>query len=506
MKEAARRPLRRPPGEGEKRKPEKKSKQGKGGSALEIAQDLQQKQRLLLTHSVRQSLKILQMPLPELNSYLEEKILSNPLLELDKPACMQAGCGPNETGCRPGENDASAQPVEIVWESGEDWNSDWTSRHRGTSGSESDLCEGDDIFAFTAKPERFSDYLQEQLGQSRGLDAKTLAYSRYLVECLNSSGYLDVPLESLAEELRCTPFDLEQALFVVQNLDPPGVGARTLPECLILQLAQGRDFNADTIGLVQRGLLLLAKNDIAGIARLLHIGSGAAQEAADAVRRLNPIPSSGFNTGPQVSYAFPEASVNWEDGKLLIRMNGGALPRVSLCKENCDLLRRCGSSEAKSYFRENLADAKSLISCVEARKNTMTRLLSTIVWLQRNYFAKDRALVPMRMGQVAQLMGLSTSTISRAVQDKNILFQGKSIHLRSLFDSVLQTVDGEAFSTDGVRRQIKQFIQAEDPHKPLSDAALCEALMGMNIDISRRTVAKYREAMGIPSTIYRRSK
>lgn len=471
---------------------------------MEMVQNLQQKQKLLLTHSVRQSLEILQMPLPELNSYLAEKILSNPLLELDEPAGVRAGCEPDEAGWR--KNDASPQPVEVVWESGGAWNSDGAAKRRAASGSEWDVHDGDDVFAFAVKPERFSDYLQEQLGQSRGLDARTLSYSRYLAECLNSSGYLDVPPEDLAEDLHCTLFDLEQALFVVQNLDPPGVGARTLTECLILQLAQGRDFNADTIGLVRRGLHLLAKNDIAGIARLLHIGRGAAQKAADAVRKLNPIPSSGFNTGSQVPYAVPEASVSWEEGKLLIKMNGEALPRVSLCRENCDLLRRCGSSEAKSYFRENLAEAKNLINCVDARKNTMARLLCTVVWLQRDYFAKDRALVPMRMGEVARLMGLSTSTVSRAVQDKNILFQGKSISLHSLFDSVLLTAGDEAFSTDGVRRQIRQFIQAEDPRKPLSDAALCEALAGMNVKISRRTVAKYREAMGIPSTVYRRSK
>jgi RNA polymerase sigma-54 factor len=328
--------------------------------------------------------------------------------------------------------------------------------------------------------------------------------SEYLVGCLSPAGYLDCPLDELSAELGCPLFDLEQALFVVQSLEPTGVGARSLSECLLLQLAQSRHFTELNIHLVRRGLPKLADGDYAALAEDLHATEDEVRAAADYIRTLNPLPSRGFPTGSYTHYVVPEATLHWEGDTLHIDMNTAAQPRVSLNTETAGLLEAEDTREAQVYLRRKLQDARSLMDSLQDRQDTLFRLISAVARLQSGFFARGEALQPMTMSQVAEELNVNISTVSRAVKDKYIQYSGKVYSLRSLFSAAIASQDGGEISADGARRQIQRCVEAEDPAHPLSDSAICAALAALNISLSRRTVAKYRAELGIPPASKRR--
>ena len=351
------------------------------------------------------------------------------------------------------------------------------------------------------RAESFAEYLEGQLGTIPYLEPRLRELCRYLIGCLNSAGYLDCPLAELAEEVRVPLFELEQALLAIQTLDPPGVGARDLSECLLLQLAQGTHFTEENIHLLRAGLPLLAEEDWDGLARLLGVSREQAKRDAAVIRSLNPIPSRGFASAERPVYLVPEATVSCRDGEVIIEMERGSQPKVELNQYYCSLLGS-GEGETRDYLRRMMAEANELISGLQSREKTLRQILGAIVKGQRDFFLKGAALAPLTMQQVAEELGLSTSTVSRAVKDKYLSFQGRSLALRSFFVAALPT--GEGVSPQTAREHIRRFIAAEDPASPLSDEALREALGNLGINASRRTVAKYRGEMGIPSSAQRK--
>ncbi len=442
-------------------------------------QRLEQAQKQILTQAMLQSLHCLQMPSLELREFLHEAALSNPLLEVED--------APHD-GPRPETMEAAPEtdlPIErreqLIWEGG-----------GGLS----------DFTSCLTRPQTFSEYLDAQLGQSAPLDGRMLALSRYLVGCLNSAGYLDCELHELAQEMDVTEQELEQALFAVQALDPPGVGARSLSECLLLQLAQGREFTEVNIHMIRFGLPLLGESDYAGLAKLLDVSPGEARRAGDVVRALNPIPSRGFCSARGTALIAPEAVIRRAGDGLVIEMNEGAVPRVSLNREYCALVGDPGCQEAQLYLKEKLAEAKNLLNNMESRHETLFRLLCALVREQEGYFLRREDLLPMTMEQMAQRLSLNVSTISRAVKDKYVQFDGRIFPLRKLFSTALPT----GGSAEAARNRLRRFVEAEAPDRPLSDEALAQALSGVGFSLSRRTVAKYRGELSIPPASQRRKR
>ncbi|SFO96058.1 RNA polymerase, sigma 54 subunit, RpoN/SigL [Oscillibacter sp. PC13] len=450
---------------------------------MQLQQNLTQEQKLSLTQAVRQSLQCLQMSAMELSDYLQEAALSNPLLEVEDTPQGQVDLEAAERG-----GDA-----ELIAERQGEW-SIW----------DRSPVEGKDFTAYISHAISYTEYLDSQLNVMPNLDPSMLALCHYLVGCLNSAGYLDCPLSELAEELKRPLFDLEQALFAVQTLDPPGTGARSLSECLLLQLAEGEKFTETNIHLVQEGLPLLAAGDYAGLAALLKVSQRAAQQAAHVIQALNPIPSRGFYADSKTPYILPEAMVTCGHGQITIEMNARAIPRVSLREDYCALLGKPECAEAQPYLKEKIADAKSVLANVQNRQVTLSRLISAAVQRQIGYFLEDGELIPLTMQQIADELSLSVSTVSRAARDKYIQFNGRMLALRSLFTAAVQTTEGTSVSPDAAKRHIRRFIQSENPRSPLSDEALTGALLGVGIVLSRRTVAKYRSELGIASAAARK--
>lgn len=456
---------------------------------MDMRQAQRVEQRLLLTQTMRQSLEILQMALPELREYIQDQALSNPLLEIEEPHDHLS------------VEFLLSQDSDMIQTSWRDESlGDLTTRRTDCDGwREPEVGSRDDSVDFVTQ-------LYDQLLGMKRLNERMRGLCEYLILCLNDRGYLDFDLSEIAHELQISLFDVEQALYIVQSLQPAGVGARTLRECLILQLAQGKDFNARTLRAIQDGLELIAKNNMTGLAKLLSCTKNEAQDTAQIIRRLEPFPSRGYGNARPLPYQIPEASIWEENGQLRLEWNHRFLPHLTINQETSGLLRQSGDAASQEYLTKNTNDAVQLIRCLENRQSTMERLLKEILQDQRGFFLHGEPLKSMTMGDLAERLGLNISTVSRAVRDKSIQFQGRSILLRDLFTVKLTTPQGKNLSSAAVKQHISKLIQEETPSKPLSDEQLRSALESLDITISRRTVAKYREELGIPGSSQRRQK
>ena len=448
---------------------------------LEQAQALTQK--LALTQSMRQSLDCLQLSAPELTEYLQELALSNPLLDVQAPTYYETEL-PNES--------PSPDREAVLLRGEETW-------HSALHSAE----DAPDISAFLTREKTFRDHLNEQIGQMKLVDDESLRLCRFLIDCLDERGYLDCPLEELSREFDIPLFSLEQALFAVQMLDPPGVGARDLSECLTLQLAQSRSLDPLALKIARSGLEMLGKRDFSGLAALLGVSVSEARAAAARVLALNPIPSRSFAGSEQIAYVAPDASFSLHRGQLVIELNERILPRLSINAEYSALLAS-PDPEVQRYVKEKLSEAQALIKGVRTRCDTLLQLITLIAEEQRSFLCSGGELLPVTMQQLAEKMNVSTSTVSRAVQSKYVQFQGKVLPIRSFFTTAIRS--DAAVSSHTVKQRLRSLIQAEDPAAPLSDEALRLALSAHGIEVSRRAVAKYRMAMDIPSSSQRRKR
>ena len=368
---------------------------------MQFQQNIELSQRQILSPMLRQSLQYLQMPITELAEYLQEQSLSNPLLEVDYA---------------PGSD--FALPISVVEGGG------IQGGRRSPEGSAADA------FYASSRPESFSEYLMEQVNCMQQVDETTRTVCCFLIECLDSTGYLSCSLPELAGELELPLYDVEQALYLLQMLEPAGVGARDVTECLLLQLAQGKDFTATNIRMIREGLPLLAKRDYAALSRLLNLPLKAVYESETVVKALNPIPSRGFYSGDAYhNYIVPEATVICRGGQLTVEMNTRSLPRISPSQEYTAMLGRTEDTEVQDYLRKCLTAAKSTIAQIDSRQSTLQSLLLVIIRRQQGYFMGTDQMQPMTMQQVADEMRLNTSTVSRAVKDKYIQFQTRLIPL-----------------------------------------------------------------------------
>lgn len=426
---------------------------------LEQRQTLSQK--LVLTQTMRQSLDCLQLSAPELAEYVQEVALSNPLLDVQSPTYYETEL-PSEAA------PAEREPLEVRE----------TDSWRGVTSS--GMEDVQDFTAFLTREKTFRDHLTEQIGQMKLVDDELLRLCRFLIDCLDERGYLDCPLEELSREFDIPLFSLEQALFAVQMLDPPA-----------LKIA--RD-----------GLEMLGKRNFSGLAALLGVSVGEARAAAAKILALNPIPSRSFAGSEQIAYVAPDAEFSVQQGQLVIELNERILPRLSVNAEYAALMNTSDDPEVQRYVKEKLSEAQALIKGVHTRCDTLIQMLTLIGREQHGFFCGGEALLPVTMQQLSEKMGVSTSTVSRAAQNKYIQFQGRIIPVRSFFTTAIRP--DAAVSSHAVKQRLQSLIRAEDPAAPLSDEALRLTLSALGIEVSRRAVAKYRAEMDIPSSSQRKKR
>lgn len=446
---------------------------------MELKQQATTKQTLALTQTMRQSLACLQMSVLELRDYIQEEALSNPLLEISME-----------------DYSVPLSPAGISQRERDDWSgSDIRNSDDGHNAS--------DFTDVYIKEVSFSEHLNQQLGQVKELDERQRSLCKYLIGCLDSRGYLDCDLQDLADESGIPLFDLEQALYVVQMLEPIGVGARSLSENLIIQLANSEHFNEATVHIALFGLELLSTQDYRALAKEMGLSIQQVICAEQVIKALNPIPSRGFAAGEATQYSVPEAEIIIENGQLAIQIDPWhLLPKISIN----NIYDTTSDDSAKIYIRQKKEEAATLLKMIQNRESTLSAVIRCIAAKNREFFVNGGPLVPLTMQQVAEDLSVNASTISRTVKGKSIQFTGKILPLRMFFSSALQTQSGNAVSAESAKQQIRRFVNAEDKRQPLSDDGLCHALAGIGIVLSRRTIAKYRAELNIPSKSERRQK
>jgi RNA polymerase sigma-54 factor len=474
-------------------------------------------QHLALTPQLQQSIRLLQLSSLELNQEIEQALQDNPLLEReehdDVPLFTGAGDALSHT-----QADAQPQTEEFSGSAGSessDWLQDGLDWPSGSAkgprdpNDESESDAGDLQAASTSLRDHL--FAQLALSQLTGRDRLRVAF---LVEALDDDGYLGQSLEELAavlpEDMTGEPDevaeDLSIALKHLQNLDPPGVGARTPSECLLLQLD---NLPADPVlnlarAVVRDHLDLLAARDYARIRKLLSCNDDELRLAQDLIRSLNPRPGAQF-AALDTRYIVPDAIVRKLRGAWIVQLNHEAMPRLRINRLYADLLRRQRTSGG-SNLTGQLQEAKWLIKNVQQRFDTIARVSQAIVDRQRAFFDHGEvSMRPLTLREIAETVGLHESTISRVTTQKYLASPRGIYELKYFFGSHVATDTGGAASSTAIRALIKQLVSAENGHKPLADSRLAEILGEQGIVVARRTVAKYRESMNIPPVNLRKT-
>ncbi|MCI5750319.1 MAG: RNA polymerase factor sigma-54 [Clostridium perfringens] len=452
--------------------------------------NLTQEQKLIMTQQMQLSIKLLQMSTYDLREYIEKEFSENPVLEAQYEDTKEVSK----------EQDRLEYKELVKYLESDNYGSQ--------SYGEYDE-EGISLFTFISKPESLTDYLEGQILELP-IDEYMRSVCSYMVECLDQKGYLDIKKEELMGELECSEETFNRALIVLHNLEPAGIGARDLKECLEIQLERKGEYDPIVKDIIYNHLDDLADNKYQVIAKDLGITPKKAQDYGDLIKTLEPKPSRGFYTGDEVGFIIPDAEIRKIDGEFLILMKDGVLPMLSVNPLYKDILKdSTNDKEATEYVKEKIDKAMFLIKSIEQRKSTLHKVLQKILEKQKDYFEKgEKYLKPMTLKEIAEKLEMHESTISRAIRDKYILTSMGTIKIKDLFVNSIsnkEKSDGEEDVTViNIKKVLEEVMKEEDNSKPLSDQAISEILKEKGMAISRRTVAKYREELGIKSSSKRK--
>ncbi len=444
--------------------------------------ELLQSQIQHLSQQLLQSVELLQMSAPELEEYLRDLAQENPVVELDDSRPEPE---------RPQDDELLRR---LRWLEDNDRQNRYY-QHIGEE--ELDPLAG--IGTGGGLEETLFRFLSRQL-YTMDLDEDTAQTVRYLAACLDEDGYLRMSVEELAANLGRSAAHVERCLEVLRRLEPAGVGASDLSQCLELQLLRIRE-RGPALAIVRDHLEALAKRRYRSIAAQLSTSVEAVQQAERIIRELDPRPGAPFEQPSQVQYVLPDVFLEEEDGVLVARLRGRERPPIQVSSYYRQLLKQSDDREVKEYLAEKLRQADGVLRALEQRDSTLRRCAQCIADWQREFFREGpQMLRPMRLSDVARELGLHESTISRAVREK-YLQCSRGVYPMSYFFSRSATAqtDGAEVGAAAAKALLCRLVEREDKGRPLSDQKLCEAMAELGCPISRRTVAKYREELNIPS-------
>lgn len=450
---------------------------------MELSLHLQQKQ--VLSQKMQQSAEILQMNTLALSEYIRTVSEENPLLDWSEERLSLP------------EDDKLRQKLEWLHEADE--------QNRGYYQAEMDNEKEREDLRFGKKDaQSLREYLLFQI-HILPLEEKEKRILTFLAESTEESGYLEGgALDAAMEKYHLTPPQAQAILCRLQSLDPPGVGARNLQECLLIQLKQ-KGASETACLLVEQALSDIAKNRLSYLAKKLHLSMPELHAALDEIRCCMPKPGSGFTNSRPTEYMIPDVFVEKRGDELLVYTNRNTVPRLFVNPQYRKLLQEDASQQTKEYVAQKLRQAEWAVQCVERRESTLLETAKQIVAAQEDFFrTPDGSLQPLRMADIAEKIQVHESTISRAVKDKYLQCDRGVFALSFFFSKAMATASTESIAVDTIQKQIAALIQTEDKAKPLSDRELTEHLTAQGVQISRRTVAKYRENMGIPGASGRR--
>ncbi len=493
--------------------------------ALTQRLQLRQSQALVMTPQLMQAIKLLQLSNLDLVAYVEAELERNPLLDRGAeneaaPASPTARQPPEQPAANGeawngGESRGRAAPRRGAGRRRRSTTPPWTIPSRSGPAHSSDMPAGysewagvgsggrDDgdynLESFVSAETTLADWLREQLTLAIA-DPVRRMIGQYLIDLVDEAGYLSGDLDAAAEKLGTSTAEIEAVLGILQTFDPPGVFARDLAECLAIQLKEQDRFDPAMQALIGR-LDLLARRDFASLKKICGVGDEDLADMIAEIRRLNPKPGLAFGSAP-VQPIVPDVFVRpAPDGAWIVELNSDTLPKVLVNQSYyAEVSATARRDTEKSYLAECLQSATWLVRALDQRARTILKVSNEIVRQQDAFFAHGvEHLRPLNLKTVAEAIGMHESTVSRVTANKYMATSRGIFELKYFFTSAIAAAHGgEAHSAEAVRHRIKQLIDAESAADVLSDDTIVEKLREAGIDIARRTVAKYREAMRIP--------
>ncbi len=455
---------------------------------LDLSLKLQQK----LSFQMIQSLKLLQVNTLQLEQMLKTELQMNPVLEITEELEEAQEDTENteeqeESDLEVGEDEVD---IEEYLEEGFDL---------GYSRSEEVDSNRERHESTVVYQQSLEEHLAKQLSEKK-LPKNRQLLVQFIIGCLESDGYLRIPIEQIADFTNTNPVEVEEALNIIWNMEPSGVGARNLQECLVIQLRRMGLYDSIAMRIVSEEWELFEKLKIREIANRLGIDAGQVQKELEIIRKLNPKP--GYLVNPEeASTITPDLIVEKVDGKFIVSINDHSVPMIHISRSYADMLKRGSKTkkEVKNYIREKINSANWLIRSIEQRRSTMLKVMYAIIEKQAEFFEKGPPnLNPLKLQDIADMINMHISTVSRVTANKYVQTPHGIFELKYFFSGMLgQSSDGSDISTLKIKTRLKEIIESEDSRKPLSDQKISDILTREGFPVARRTVAKYREQIKI---------
>lgn len=464
-------------------------------------------QRLVMTPSLLQKIELLTLDQLELSDLINRELVENPFLEEIPEGADFPGENPDEESSRNekknGEQKGSGkEELDFEYYFGNDFGTPSVRKKRYDHTDDRPSME-----LYVAAKQNLSDHLEWQLSLTDYPDRLT-GITDFIIGNLNVKGYLSMSIAEIAKQLNRPEPDVLEALDVVQNLDPAGVAARDLPECISLQLKFLGLQDTLASRIVQSCLPLVEKKRFKEITKKLSCSMEELKAALDVLKRLSPYPGEKYNAEKPV-YIRPDIFIYKMDGEYLVLMNDDGMPQLALNREYRKAILNSGqvTSDTRSYVREKCRSALELLRSIEQRQQTIFRVCMSITRRQEEFLEKGWLyLKPLLIKEIAEELDVHPSTISRTVSNKYAHTPQGVIELRRFFTVGIDSSDGTSISAVSIKEKIKKMIEEENSGKPYSDQSLTEMLDAGGIQITRRTVAKYRDQLRIPGSRDRRQR
>lgn len=464
-------------------------------------------QQLAMTPQLQQAIRLLQLSTLELQQELQQALESNPLLEqIDTHEEIDTReTQDSETLDTADALEQKEMPEELPLDAS--WDTIYTAgTPSGTSGDYID----DELPVYQGETtQTLQDYLMWQIELTPFSDTDR-AIATSIVDAVDETGYLTVPLEDILESIGDEEIDIDEVEAVlkrIQRFDPVGVAAKDLRDCLLIQLSQ---FDKTTPWLEEARLIisdhldLLANHDFRTLMRVTRLKEDVLKEAVNLIQSLDPRPGQSIQTG-EAEYVIPDVLVRKHNGHWTVELNSDSIPRLQINQHYASMCNNARNDGDSQFIRSNLQDAKWLIKSLESRNDTLLRVSRCIVEQQQAFFEQgEEYMKPMVLADIAQAVEMHESTISRVTTQKYLHSPRGIFELKYFFSSHVNTEGGGEASSTAIRALVKKLIAAENPAKPLSDSKLTSLLSEQGIMVARRTVAKYRESLSIPPSNQRK--
>ncbi|WP_181298302.1 RNA polymerase factor sigma-54 [Pseudomonas sp. Q2-TVG4-2] len=482
-------------------------------------------QQLTMTPQLQQAIRLLQLSTLDLQQEIQEALDSNPMLEREEdgddfdnsdPMAESIEKKPESTSTEQSEPDNHyEEPINTVENLEEgDWgeripnelpvDTAWEDIYQ-TSASSLPSSDDDewDFTSRTSTGESLQSHLLWQLNLAPMSDTDRLIATT-LIDCINPQGYLDETLEEVFEsfdpEFEIELDEIEVVLRRIQQFEPAGIGARDLRECLLLQLRQLPErtpWLGEATQLVSDYLDVLGSRDYSLLMRRMKLKEDELRQVIDLIQTLNPRPGSQIEAG-EPEYVVPDVIVRKHNGRWLVELNQEAMPRLRVNAQYAGFVKRADASADNTFMRNQLQEARWFIKSLLSRNETLMKVATQIVEHQRGFFEHgDEAMKPLVLHDIAEAVGMHESTISRVTTQKFMHTPRGIYELKYFFSSHVSTAEGGECSSTAIRAMIKKLVAAENAKKPLSDSKIADLLEAQGIQVARRTVAKYRESLGI---------